>query len=60
MVTGQLLELAPQSPVLVDLFWHHWDIEPPLAQDISGLIVQEARRQLLPYRQDDSSLAEAA
>jgi LysR family transcriptional regulator (chromosome initiation inhibitor) len=46
--------------VLVDLFWHHWDIEPPLAQDISRLIVQEARRQLLPYRQRETALVEAA
>lgn len=60
VVAGRLLELAPQAPVLVDLFWHHWDIEPPLAQDISRLIVQEARRQLLPYRQREAALVEAA
>lgn len=57
---GQLVDLAPQTPVLVNLYWHHWDIEPPLLNEVSELIVREARRTLLPHVKHDAAVAEAA
>ncbi|MGM9489666.1 HTH-type transcriptional regulator ArgP [Ideonella sp. YS5] len=46
---GQLVDLAPAMPVLVMLYWHHWEVEPPLSQEITGLIVEEARRSLVAH-----------
>lgn len=43
---GRLVDLCPSEHMMVDLFWHHWELEPPLAQDVSRLIVSEARRHL--------------
>lgn len=43
---GVLIDLAPGQPVLVDLYWHHWEMEPPIAQDITGLVVDHALRRL--------------
>ncbi|WP_428424393.1 HTH-type transcriptional regulator ArgP [Methylibium sp.] len=45
---GRLVDIAPDEPVMVDLYWHHWDLEPSLAREITTLVVSEARRQLLP------------
>jgi LysR family transcriptional regulator, chromosome initiation inhibitor len=45
---GQLVDMAPGEPELVDLYWHHWDLEPPLANDITALIVNIARSHLKP------------
>jgi LysR family transcriptional regulator, chromosome initiation inhibitor len=45
--SGQLVDLAPEQPVRVNLYWHHWELEPPLAQEISQLVVAAARRSLL-------------
>ena len=36
---GQLVDIAPSEPMMVDLYWHHWELEPPLAQEISRLVV---------------------
>ena len=44
----RLVELAPDEPVKVDLYWHHWEIEPPLLSEVTQLVVSEARRQLMP------------
>ena len=30
---GELVDLAPDEPVLVNLHWHHWEMEPPLSRD---------------------------
>lgn len=46
VVAGQLVDLCPNERVMVDLYWHHWDLEPPLAHDISALIVRVARLNL--------------
>jgi LysR family transcriptional regulator, chromosome initiation inhibitor len=43
---GRLLDLAPQSPLRVPLYWHHWRHEPPLAQKITEIIIQSAREVL--------------
>jgi LysR family transcriptional regulator (chromosome initiation inhibitor) len=45
---GQLVDVCPSERVMVDLFWHHWDLEPPLASDITALIVKVARLSLEP------------
>jgi LysR family transcriptional regulator, chromosome initiation inhibitor len=44
---GDLVDLAPDLPVLVDLYWHHWGLEPPLARDITAHLVERSRA-LLP------------
>ena len=36
---GKLIDMAPSEPMLVDLYWHHWELEPPLARETSLLIV---------------------
>lgn len=47
---GVLIDLAPGQPVLVDLYWHHWEMEPPIAQDITRLVVDHALRRLIQPR----------
>ena len=59
-VAGLLIEMAAAEPVLVNLYWHHWDIEPPLAQNITRLVVSEARRQLMASSETGSPVAQAA
>ena len=57
---GRLVELAADEPVLVDLYWHHWEIEPPLSQDITRLVVSEAHRLLVASAKVESPIAQAA
>ncbi len=45
---GELVDLAPDEPVLVNLHWHHWELEPPLSREITDLVVRHAQAQLLP------------
>ena len=47
---GALIELAPEHPVQVDLYWHHWEMEPPLAREITEQVVGHATRCLIPPR----------
>ncbi|GAA0739544.1 HTH-type transcriptional regulator ArgP [Ideonella azotifigens] len=47
---GVLQELAPGDPVHVDLFWHHWEMEPPIAREITDLIVGHAAKCLIQPR----------
>jgi LysR family transcriptional regulator (chromosome initiation inhibitor) len=44
---GALVDLAPDQPVLVNLYWHHWAMEPPIAQEITGRVVDHARHCLI-------------
>lgn len=44
----ELVELAPRHPVTVDLFWHHWRYEPPLAQEIRQHVIARAAALLQP------------
>jgi LysR family transcriptional regulator (chromosome initiation inhibitor) len=45
---GRLVDIAPSEPAMVDLYWHHWDLEPPLAHEITTLIVSAGHRHLTP------------
>jgi len=42
----QLIDLAPEQPVLIDLYWHHWEFEPPLLAEITQGVIDEAARAL--------------
>jgi LysR family transcriptional regulator, chromosome initiation inhibitor len=46
MHAGQLVDLAPEHAVDVALYWHHWELEPPMAREITALIVEVASHQL--------------
>lgn len=46
--SGRLIDLCPEEAVVVDLYWHHWDLEPPLTHDITALIIKVAHQTLLP------------
>ncbi len=48
---GALIELAPEHPVHVELYWHHWETEPPLAREMTEQVVGLAARCLLQPRQ---------
>lgn len=39
---GKLIELSPRHPVLVALYWHHWEHEPPLSAGVTHQVVAEA------------------
>lgn len=43
---GELVDLAPNHPVKVSLYWHHWEDEPPAAHRITEAIVSCASREL--------------
>lgn len=45
--SGELVDLAPSNPVLVRLYWHHWQTEPPVAKAITDLVVQSTKTTLL-------------
>lgn len=47
---GVLEELAPGQPVRVSLYWHHWEMEPPFARAITGLIISHAAARLVQPR----------
>ena len=46
-MAGCLIDVAPDSPVQVHLYWHHWQVEPSLSEEITRLVVEQARRCLL-------------
>ncbi len=52
---GQLVDIAPAQPMMVNLYWHHWELEPPLAQQITRLIVDTAHRSLVQTNLIDSA-----
>ncbi|MFH1138827.1 MAG: LysR family transcriptional regulator ArgP [Pseudomonadota bacterium] len=45
---GRLVELAPDQPVLVDLYWHCWNIKSPVIQNFTRTLVSGARKLLGP------------
>lgn len=44
--SGQLVDLAPSTPLQVPLYWHHWRKEPSLAQRVTEFVTQSARQAL--------------
>ena len=45
---GRLVELAPNIPTSVSLYWHHWESELPLAREITRIVLDQARQALAP------------
>lgn len=56
---GRLVDVCPNKYAMVNLYWHHWDLEPPMASDITGLIVRVARLNLEPTAEVGPSLTHA-
>lgn len=48
---GTLEELAPQQAMFVSLYWHSWEVEHPLFQDITRSVVDQARKSLAQSQQ---------
>ena len=44
--SGELIALAPNDSVFVDLYWHHWEKAPPIARAISEMAMHHARKAL--------------
>ncbi|WP_328821781.1 hypothetical protein [Paraburkholderia domus] len=44
--SGELVALAPNDSVFVDLYWRHWQKAPPNARAISEMLMQHAREVL--------------
>ncbi len=57
---GRLIEVAREEPVLIDLYWHHWELEPPLARELSQLVVEQAHRHLVQVSMPSLTLTKAA
>ncbi|PRZ55998.1 LysR family transcriptional regulator [Paraburkholderia fungorum] len=56
---GELVRLAPNHRIQVNLYWHHWETAPSNAQIISDLVVRQAREMLIqPNDQAISDLGE--
>ncbi len=60
IASGTLVDLSPDTPMPVNLHWHHWEQEPEAAQAITDLIVDVARRHLDPPTGTELSTAEKA
>jgi LysR family transcriptional regulator (chromosome initiation inhibitor) len=45
--SGELVALAPNENVLVNLYWHHWEKAPPNARAISEMVMKYARKALI-------------
>jgi LysR family transcriptional regulator, chromosome initiation inhibitor len=60
VAAGRLIEVAHEEPVLIDLYWHHWELEPPLAREISQLVIEQAHRHLVQSAMPRLSLSKAA
>lgn len=46
--SGALVDLAPQRPTDVRLFWHRWKLQSPRMERLSAALVQAARQVLRP------------
>lgn len=44
---GDLIPLAPNHRIAVNLYWHHWEKAPPSAQAISEMVMSRAREVLI-------------
>ncbi len=43
-----LIDLAPDRPVMVPLYWHHWLAEPPQLRTITAMVLSKATDALVP------------
>ena len=46
LASGELVELAPDDPIHVGLFWHSWKVQSPRLERLSQAVIQAARRVL--------------
>jgi len=46
--SGKLVDLTPGRFLDLPLYWHHWSGEVALAGSISDIVIDEARKRLLP------------
>ncbi|QLG87339.1 LysR family transcriptional regulator ArgP [Chitinibacter bivalviorum] len=44
---GELIDVAPQKPTDVVLYWHHWKVQSPRLERLSRRLVEAARQTLL-------------
>lgn len=52
LARGELVDLAPNNPVRVALYWHHWGDEFSLAHDVARMVISEARASLRQHDED--------
>lgn len=45
--SGSLVDIAPSSHLLLELYWHHWESEPEPLAKITALVIDRARRTLV-------------
>ncbi|WP_395065869.1 HTH-type transcriptional regulator ArgP [Paraburkholderia silvatlantica] len=45
--TGKLVDLSPGHDLMVELYWHHWELEPEPLVRVSALVMDYARRSLI-------------
>ncbi|WP_373975750.1 LysR family transcriptional regulator ArgP [Chitinibacter sp. SCUT-21] len=48
IASGALIDVAPQKPTDVRLYWHHWKVQSPRLERLSRRLVDEARKVLIP------------
>jgi LysR family transcriptional regulator (chromosome initiation inhibitor) len=42
----RLVDLAPDHPIDVQLFWHHWEHQPSLSIDVTRHVLNKAAQLL--------------
>lgn len=45
---SELVDLAPDHAVAVELYWHHWSAEPPQSKTVTECVLREAAAALRP------------
>jgi len=43
---GQLVELVPEQPIIVDLYWHCWNLDSDLLNQLTRTLVDESAKRL--------------
>lgn len=46
LATGALVELAPDRPLKLPLYWQRWNLRSPVLDAVSAIVADEARRAL--------------
>lgn len=55
IAAGELVDLAPDCPLDIPLFWHRWAVEPALYEAITATVRKHARHALVPPARDAAS-----